>query len=217
MKKNLITSLLFFVFLSRMLAGDISIFDGIELPYFVYFNKTKYTPIAYFEYDDKNNYFVGYDGSGYAILTTDLYERDDVLYVEFIKIWNGAEEVSKTDRRKIYKYCVALPRQTIIKGEEIFNIEPVFIAEDTRGGVPGVVTSLFFSNSIVSVRNAPAENAKELFSLAKGSIFKLEDIVCSSKEIWIKLSIPEKGVGYIPFSCLAADWGILKSELPSKD
>ena len=217
MKKNLITSLLFFVFLSQMVAGDISIFDGIELPYFVYFYKTKYTPIAYFEYDDKNNYFVGYNGSGYSILTTDLYERDDVLYVEFIKIWNGAEEFSKTDRRKIYKYCVALPRQTIMKGEEIFNIEPVFIAEDTRGGVPGVVTSLFVSNSIVSVRNVPSENEKELFSLIKGSIFELKDIVCSSKEIWIKLSIPGKGVGYIPFSCLAADWQIFKSNLPSKD
>lgn len=217
MKKKLITNLLFFVFLFRMLAGDISIFDDIELPYFVYFNKTKYTPVAYFKYDDKNNYFVGYDGSGYSILTSDLYERDDVLYVEFIKIWNGAEGFSKTDRRKICKYCVVLPHQTIMKGEEIFNIEPVFIAEDTRGGVPGVRTSLFVSNSIVSVKNVPSENGTELFGLIKGSIFELKDIVCSSKEVWIKLSIPGKGVGYIPFSCLAADWQILKSNLPSKD
>lgn len=39
MKKNLITSLLFFVFLSQMVAGDISIFDGIKLPYSVYLKK----------------------------------------------------------------------------------------------------------------------------------------------------------------------------------
>ncbi len=211
MKKIPLFSLLFFSVLLPIVAGDISIFDGVELPYFTYFNKTQYQPVAYFEYHDENNYSVGFDGSGYSILTTGLYEKDDVLFVEFIKIWNGAEESYKNDRRKILKYCVSLSRQTIVEGKELFDIEPVFVAEDTRDGVPGINSTLFCTNGKTTVISFPSKEAEELFVLNKGGFFELKDIVFSSKTEWIKIS-KDGEIGYIPFSSLATHWKILKSE-----
>lgn len=61
MKKILFINLFLILLLLPSFAGNISLFEEVKLPFFIYFNRTKYHPIAYFEYNDENNYSVGFD------------------------------------------------------------------------------------------------------------------------------------------------------------
>ena len=212
MKKILFINLFLILLLLPSFAGNISLFEEVKLPFFIYFNRTKYHPVAYFEYNDENNYSVGFDGAGYSIITTGIYQREDVLYVEFIKIWNGSEEISENDRRKIFKYCVPLLRQSIIDGNDINDIEPIFIAEDTINGVTEKQSTQFSVNCRTSVNENPFHDDKNLFFLNKGDLFELRDIISISNNVWLKIS-KDSITGYIPLSSLNANWKIEKNDL----
>ena len=214
MKRDFFIGFILCCISSLLSAKELSLFNDVQLPYYVYFCTSDGTVVANFEYNEENKYFVGYEGSGFAVITSDVYEENNVLNVDFVKIWNGAEEISKTDRRKIYKYHVTLSKQDILEGKDVTGVEPIFSAADTRNGVPGVNTTLFYVNSKVNAKSKPSDRADDVMVLDQGDIFELKDVIRASNMEWIKIS--RKHIDcYIPFSTLGTAWVIKKSELPN--
>lgn len=216
MKKVFFLVIYLIIFLSRIVAKEEIVFENTYQPRIIYFYDTNCNLIAYLKYQDENNISVCSDENGYSIITTNIEKINDGLYVEFLRIWNGVNESSDSDSRKIYKYSISILQKEIVNIKSIQNIKPSFTAEDTRLGLPKINMNLFSTNKTTSVKDLPDETSQELFVLLKGKIFELQDIVYYDNNVWLKVLIKvfeNNKIGYIPFSALASDWKISENNL----
>lgn len=194
-------------------------FDKYNITYdslYIGLNRDKYSLVGelLFEYPSKISFF--FSSSGYYINFDKINFEDNFIEIDFIKVWIGAEETSAEEKRRLFKYKARIDKEKISNTEslEVYGIEPIFIAEDTKGSV-NKFESNFFVKEKTFLRKSKSLDSEIIMELIPENTFDIIDVRCTEKskdDIWLKVKY-ENNEGYIPFLSLAENWTVMENNL----
>lgn len=230
MKKIFLLYIFCMIFSYSLFCDDLKIFDKVNKPYGFSLN-SKYGEIAYFVYRSSNDYELIWEGSGFDLHLSNFYEKGNDLYIDFYKVWTGAEEIEKNDNRRLYYYKICLNEEELYNSKKenfksIENVVPILILKDSPGSVAVYQTDcirdqndklhmLYRVKSVTNILQKTDLKSKILKKISKENSFFILDVLCSKKssaDIWLKINC-DGTEGYIPLSSLADNWTVVENHL----
>lgn len=173
---------------------------------------------------------LSYGTSGFILNVNNLSFQNNSVFLDFIKIWIGAEEPSPGSERYIEKYKLKLPldflknpdlpptnTMFLVENYEyspnrftIRNIQPTFYAKDSNDSASRFFSN-FFVKTVTNIKTDMSECSESIGILTPENHFEILDINCSELDkdyLWIKIKFNDT-VGYIPFTSLGENWTII--------
>ena len=136
-----------------------------------------------------SGYYLNFDKINFE----DNFIEIDFIEIDFIEIWIGAEETSAEEKRMFFKYKARLDKEKISNTEswivEVYGIEPIFIAKDTRGSVDKFESN-FFVKEKTFLRKSKSLDSEIIMELIPENTFDIIDVCCTEKsknDIWLKV------------------------------
>lgn len=239
MKKNGIFILLFFFIIysyslssSDYFAGQF--FDDFDIQYdYVVINlegNNSNNLIAHLAIFRGEGAILSYGTSGFILNVNNLSFQNNSVFLDFIKIWIGAEDPSPGSERYIEKYKLKLPldflknpdlpptnTMFLVENYEyspnrftIRNIQPTFYAKDSNDSASRFFSN-FFVKTVTHIKTDMSECSESIGILTPENLFEIIDINCSEldkDDLWIQIKFNDT-VGYIPFTSLGENWTII--------
>ena len=239
MKKNgIFILLLFFIIYSYSLSSSDyfaeQFFDDFDIQYdYVVINlegTNSNSLIAHLAIFRGEGAILSYGTSGFILNVNNLSFQNNSVFLDFIKIWIGAEEPSPGSERYIEKYKLKLPldflknpdlpptnTMFLVENYEyspnrftIRNIQPTFYAKDSNDSASRFFSN-FFVKTVTHIKTDMSECSESIGILTPENLFEIIDINCSEldkDDLWIKIKFNDT-VGYIPFTSLGENWTII--------
>ena len=239
MKKNgIFILLLFFIIYSYSLSSSDyfaeQFFDDFDIQYdYVVINlegTNSNSLIAHLAIFRGEGAILSYGTSGFILNVNNLSFQNNSVFLDFIKIWIGAEEPSPGSERYIEKYKLKLPldflknpdlpptnTMFLVENYEyspnrftIRNIQPTFYAKDSNDSASRFFSN-FFVKTVTHIKTDMSECSESIGILTPENHFEILDINCSEldkDDLWIKIKFNDT-VGYIPFTSLGENWTII--------
>lgn len=167
-----------------------------------------------FEFPNKISLF--FSTSGYYLKLTSFNIEKQEIIIDFVKIWIGAEEVTRGNRI-LYKYRTKMHKNEINTNKWILetynNTELIFKAEDANNSVKYYNT--FFVKIRTDMKTEMSECSESIGILTPENNFEILDVNCSElskDDLWIKIKFNDT-VGYIPFTSLGENWTVIENNL----
>ena len=243
MKKNGIFILLFFfiIYSYSLSSSDYfaeQFFDDFDIQYdYVVINlegTNSNSLIAHLAIFRGEGAILSYGTSGFILNVNNLSFQNNSVFLDFIKIWIGAEEPSPGSERYIEKYKLKLPldflknpdlpptnTMFLVENYEyspnrftIRNIQPTFYAKDSNDSASRFFSN-FFVKTVTHIKTDMSECSESIGILTPENHFEILDINCSEldkDDLWIKIKFNDT-VGYIPFTSLGENWTIIDNNL----
>lgn len=243
MKKNCIFILLFFfiIYSYSLSSSDYfaeQFFDDFDIQYdYVVINlegTNSNSLIAHLAIFRGEGAILSYGTSGFILNVNNLSFQNNSVFLDFIKIWIGAEEPSPGSERYIKKYKLKLPldflknpdlpptnTMFLVENYEyspnrftIRNIQPTFYAKDSNDSASRFFSN-FFVKTVTHIKTDMSECSESIGILTPENLFEIIDINCSEldkDDLWIKIKFNDT-VGYIPFTSLGEKWTIIDNNL----
>ena len=196
-------------------------FDKYNITYdslFIYLKSDEDVVVGELLFEYPNKITFGFSTSGYYLNFDKINFEDNFIEVDFIEIWIGAEETSPEEKRMFFKYKARIDKEKISNTEswivKVYGIEPIFIAEDTRGSVDKFESN-FFVKEKTFLRKSKSLNSEIIMELIPENTFDIIDVCCTEKsknDIWLKVKY-ENNEGYIPSLSLAENWTVTENNL----
>jgi hypothetical protein len=239
MKKNGIFILLFFfiIYSYSLSSSDYfaeQFFDDFDIQYdYVVINlegNNSNNLIAHLAIFRGEGAILSYGTSGFILNVNNLSFQNNSVFLDFIKIWIGAEEPSPGSERYIEKYKLKLPldflknpdlpptnTMFLVENYEyspnrftIRNIQPTFYAKDSNDSASRFFSN-FFVKTVTHIKTDMSECSESIGILTPENLFEIIDINCSEldkDDLWIQIKFNDT-VGYIPFTSLGENWTII--------
>lgn len=239
MKKNGIFILLFFfiIYSYSLSSSDYfaeQFFDDFDIQYdYVVINlegTNSNSLIAHLAIFRGEGAILSYGTSGFILNVNNLSFQNNSVFLDFIKIWIGAEEPSPGSERYIEKYKLKLPldflknpdlpptnTMFLVENYEyspnrftIRNIQPTFYAKDSNDSASRFFSN-FFVKTVTHIKTDMSECSESIGILTPENHFEILDINCSEldkDDLWIQIKFNDT-VGYIPFTSLGENWTII--------
>lgn len=239
MKKNGIFILLFFfiIYSYSLSSSDYfaeQFFDDFDIQYdYVVINlegTNSNSLIAHLAIFRGEGAILSYGTSGFILNVNNLSFQNNSVFLDFIKIWIGAEEPSPGSERYIEKYKLKLPldflknpdlpptnTMFLVENYEyspnrftIRNIQPTFYAKDSNDSASRFFSN-FFVKTVTNIKTDMSECSESIGILTPENHFEILDINCSEldkDDLWIQIKFNDT-VGYIPFTSLGENWTII--------
>lgn len=239
MKKNGIFILLFFfiIYSYSLSSSDYfaeQFFDDFDIQYdYVVINlegNNSNSLIAHLAIFRGEGAILSYGTSGFILNVNNLSFQNNSVFLDFIKIWIGAEEPSPGSERYIEKYKLKLPldflknpdlpptnTMFLVENYEyspnrftIRNIQPTFYAKDSNDSASRFFSN-FFVKTVTHIKTDMSECSESIGILTPENLFEIIDINCSEldkDDLWIQIKFNDT-VGYIPFTSLGENWTII--------
>jgi hypothetical protein len=173
---------------------------------------------------------LSYGTSGFILNVNNLSFQNNSVFLDFIKIWIGAEEPSPGSERYIEKYKLKLPldflknpdlpptnTMFLVENYEyspnrftIRNIQPTFYAKDSNDSASRFFSN-FFVKTVTHIKTDMSECSESIGILTPENRFEILDINClelDKDDLWIQIKFNDT-VGYIPFISLGENWTII--------
>lgn len=243
MKKNGIFILLFFfiIYSYSLSSSDYfaeQFFDDFDIQYdYVVINlegTNSNSLIAHLAIFRGEGAILSYGTSGFILNVSNLSFQNNSVFLDFIKIWIGAEEPSPGSERYIEKYKLKLPldflknpdlpptnTMFLVENYEyspnrftIRNIQPTFYAKDSNDSASRFFSN-FFVKTVTHIKTDMSECSESIGILTPENLFEIIDINCSEldkDDLWIQIKFNDT-VGYIPFTSLGENWTIIDNNL----
>ena len=239
MKKNGIFILLFFfiIYSYSLSSSDYfaeQFFDDFDIQYdYVVINlegNNSNNLIAHLAIFRGEGAILSYGTSGFILNVNNLSFQNNSVFLDFIKIWIGAEDPSPGSERYIEKYKLKLPldflknpdlpptnTMFLVENYEyspnrftIRNIQPTFYAKDSNDSASRFFSN-FFVKTVTHIKTDMSECSESIGILTPENLFEIIDINCSEldkDDLWIQIKFNDT-VGYIPFTSLGENWTII--------
>ena len=239
MKKNGIFILLFFfiIYSYSLSSSDYfaeQFFDDFDIQYdYVVINlegNNSNSLIAHLAIFRGEGAILSYGTSGFILNVNNLSFQNNSVFLDFIKIWIGAEDPSPGSERYIEKYKLKLPldflknpdlpptnTMFLVENYEyspnrftIRNIQPTFYAKDSNDSASRFFSN-FFVKTVTHIKTDMSECSESIGILTPENLFEIIDINCSEldkDDLWIQIKFNDT-VGYIPFTSLGENWTII--------
>jgi hypothetical protein len=239
MKKNGIFILLFFfiIYSYSLSSSDYfaeQFFDDFDIQYdYVVINlegNNSNNLIAHLAIFRGEGAILSYGTSGFILNVNNLSFQNNSVFLDFIKIWIGAEDPSPGSERYIEKYKLKLPldflknpdlpptnTMFLVENYEyspnrftIRNIQPTFYAKDSNDSASRFFSN-FFVKTVTHIKTDMSECSESIGILTPENRFEILDINClelDKDDLWIQIKFNDT-VGYIPFTSLGENWTII--------
>jgi hypothetical protein len=239
MKKNGIFILLFFfiIYSYSLSSSDYfaeQFFDDFDIQYdYVVINlegNNSNNLIAHLAIFRGEGAILSYGTSGFILNVNNLSFQNNSVFLDFIKIWIGAEDPSPGSERYIEKYKLKLPldflknpdlpptnTMFLVENYEyspnrftIRNIQPTFYAKDSNDSASRFFSN-FFVKTVTHIKTDMSECSESIGILTPENRFEILDINClelDKDDLWIQIKFNDT-VGYIPFISLGENWTII--------
>lgn len=221
-KKLCLLCLLFNIFFRIYCNGNnktvLDLLNSLQKPIGFHLEKGS-VEVAYFVYRNSENYELIWEGSGYPVFLTNVEINDTEIILNYFKMWIGAEEHERGERRMIYKYKTIILKKNVVNSinglDNTIQVLPYIIIRDSPDSVKENKKNHLLKTT--DIKFLPCEESFTIKKVAGNEQITIIDVDGEQKSgYWFKIKCGEVS-GWVPLDCVSEGWTVKEDTVNQKN